>query len=173
MFAAAASVFRKSSVHVSDPIVDDPAIYCDPVSPVRFWINVNEPFEIRTESDRVIVEHRFMDTERIIHLDVQPPQSGVPRSSMGYSTGHFEGAALVVSSEYFSAATLEPRRAVMHTENLKLSERLEVNEATGELEISWLIDDPAYFVEPLAQTEYFVRSKLDPEPYNCIPGDQQ
>ena len=32
-----------------DPIKDDPAIHCDPGGPVRFWINVNEPFQIKRE----------------------------------------------------------------------------------------------------------------------------
>ena len=51
-----------------DPIKDDPAIYCDPASPVRFWVNVNEPFEIRVAGDTVLIEHRFMDHTRVVHL---------------------------------------------------------------------------------------------------------
>ncbi len=156
-----------------DPIADDPAIYCDPASPVRFWVNVNEPFEIRREAERVVVDHRFMDSERIIHLDGAPMPPDIPRSTMGYSTGYFEGETLIVSTDHFVAATLEPRRAVMHTEDLKLTERLEVNAETGELEISWTIDDPVYFLEPLTQKEYFVRSVRDEEPYNCRSGYQQ
>ncbi len=156
-----------------DPIADDPAIYCDPSSPVRFWVNVNEPFEIRREADRIVIDHRFMDYERIVHLDGGPPPAEVPRTPMGYSTGYFEGDALIVSTNRFIAATLEPRRAVMHTEDLELTERLEVNAGTGELEITWTIDDPAYFLEPLTQTEHFVRSVKDDEPYDCRPGYQQ
>lgn len=156
-----------------DPIADDPAIYCDPASPVRFWVNVNEPFEIRREADRVVIDHRFMDTERVVHLDGAQPPPDLPRSTMGYSTGFFEGDALIVSTDHFVAATLEPRRAVMHTEDLKLAERLEVNDETGELEITWTIDDPAYFVEPFTQREYFVRSVRGDEPYDCRSGYQQ
>jgi hypothetical protein len=55
---------------------------------------------------------------------------------------------------------------------LRLTERLEVN-AAGELEITWVIDDPEYFKAPLTQTEQFVRSPWDPEPYDCKPGYQQ
>ena len=51
-----------------DPIEDDPAINCDPGGPVRFWINVNEPFEIKREQSRVVVDHRFMDSQRVMHL---------------------------------------------------------------------------------------------------------
>ena len=78
-----------------DPIKDDPAINCDPGSPVRFWINVNEPFEIKREADRVVVDHRFMDSRRVVHLDTAAP-ADAPRGTMGYSTGRFEGNALVV-----------------------------------------------------------------------------
>jgi hypothetical protein len=156
-----------------DPIADDPAIYCDPASPVRFWINVNEPFEIRLEAERVVIDHSFMDSRRIVHLDEGLPPAGTPRSSMGYSTGHFEGKALVVATGHFTAGTLEPRYGVLHTENLKLSERLEVDAATGELEITWVIDDPEYFIEPVTQTELFVRSSRDDATYDCEPGYRQ
>jgi hypothetical protein len=156
-----------------DPITDDPAIYCDPASPVRFWVNVNEPFEIKRAGDTVVIDHRFMDSRRVVHLDERPPGTDVARSAMGYSTGHFDGKSLVVTTTHFVAATLEPRFGVLHTENLELTERLAVNPATGDLEITWTIDDPAFFKEPVTQTERFVRSPRDPEPYACKPGYQQ
>jgi hypothetical protein len=156
-----------------DPIADDPAIYCDPGSPVRFWINVNEPFEIRREADRVVIDHRFLDYQRVIHLTDDPPPPVTDRSAMGFSAGRFDGNTLAISTSHFTAATLEPRRAVLHTEDLVLSERLEVNADTGELEITWTIDDPAYFKAPFTQTEYFVRSTRDDTPYDCTPGYQQ
>ncbi len=156
-----------------DPIKDDPAIYCDPASPVRFWVNVNEPFEIKRDGDSVVIDHRFMDSRRVIHLDGRPPAADVARSTMGYSVGRFDGKTLVATSDHFVAATLEPRFGVLHTENLKLTEKLEVDPATGDLMITWTIDDPAYFKEPVTQTERFVRSPRDPEPYACKPGYQQ
>ena len=92
---------------------------------------------------------------------------------MGYSTGRFDGNALVVETGHFTAATLEPRYGVMHTENLRLSERLEVEAATGELVITWVIDDPEYFKEPFTQSERFVRTQRADEPYDCKPGYRQ
>jgi hypothetical protein len=71
------------------------------------------------------------------------------------------------------AATLEPRFGVLHTQDLKLTERLAVNPTTGDLEITWTIDDPTYFTAPVTQTERFVRSPWDPEPYACKPGYRQ
>jgi hypothetical protein len=156
-----------------DPIKDDPAIYCDPASPVRFWVNVNEPFEIRREANAVVVEHQFMDSRRVIHLDHATPPPGTPRGTMGYSTGRFDGDALEITTTNFTAGTLEPRRAVMHTDDLKLTERIEVNDETQELEITWTIDDPAVFKEPHTQKEIFVRTERWREPYNCKPGYQQ
>jgi hypothetical protein len=156
-----------------DPIKDDPTIYCDPASPVRFWVNVNEPFEIKRDGDAVVVEHRFMDSRRVVHLDERPPGADVARSTMGYSTGHFDGNAFVVATSQFAAATLEPRFGVLHTQDLKLAEKLAVDPASGDLEITWVIYDPAYFTVPVTQTERFVRSPRDPEPYACKPGYQQ
>ena len=92
---------------------------------------------------------------------------------MGYSTGRFDGNALVIETTNFVAATLEPRERVMHSADLKLTERLEVNAQTHELEITWTIDDPVVFKEPHTQKEIFVRTERWREPYNCKPGYQQ
>jgi hypothetical protein len=156
-----------------DPIKDDPAIYCDPASPVRFWVNVNEPFEIKREGNTVVVDHQFMDSRRVIHLDETAPPPGTAPSTMGYSTGRFDGAALLIDTARFVAAALEPRYGVMHSAELKLTERLEVNPQTHELEITWTIDDPVVFKEPHTQKEVFVRTERWREPYNCKPGYQQ
>ena len=156
-----------------DPIKDDPAIYCDPASPVRFWVNVNEPFEIRREGATVVVEHQFMDSRRVIHLDRTAPPAGTPRSTLGYSTGRFDGAALVIETTNFVAATLEPRYGVMHSADLNFTERIEVNPQTHELEITWTIVDPIVFKQPHTQKEIFVRTERWREPYNCKPGYQQ
>lgn len=156
-----------------DPIKDDPAIYCDPASPVRFWVNVNEPFEITREAGAVVVEHQFMDSRRVIHLDRTAPPPSTARSTMGYSTGRFDGAALVIETTNFIAGALEPRFGVMHSAELKLTERVAVNDATHELEITWTIDDPVVFKAPHTQKELFVRTERWREPYNCKPGYQQ
>jgi hypothetical protein len=156
-----------------DPTADDPVFRCDPASPVRFWVNVNEPFEIRRDGETVVIDNSFMDSQRIVHLNDAPPPPNTPRSSLGYSRGHFDGRALVVSTDHFNAGALEPRWGVMHTRDLELTERLEVDGSTGELNITWVIDDPAYFNEPVTQTELYVRSVAGTQPYECEPGYQQ
>ncbi len=156
-----------------DPVKDDPAIYCDPTSPVRFWVNVNEPFEIRREATQVVIDNRFMDSRRIVHLNETAAPPGLPPGTMGYSTGRFDGAALVIETTNFKAAALEPRYGVMHSENLKLTERLEVDPATHELTISWTIDDPAIFKQRLTQKEAYIRTERWHDPYSCKPGYQQ
>jgi len=157
-----------------DPVTDDPVFRCDPTSPVRFWVNVNEPFEIRREGATVVIDNRFMDSRRIVHLDEAATPAGIERSTLGYSRGRFEGGALVVDTDRFAAGVLEPRApGVMHTENLALTERLEVDDASGELAITWVIDDPAYFKAPVTHTERYVRSAQNDEPYDCKPGYHQ
>jgi hypothetical protein len=140
---------------------------------VRFWINVNEPFEIRRDGNTVVIDHQFMDSRRVIHLGETAPPPGTQRSTMGYSTGRFDGSALVIDTTSFVAATLEPRYGVMHSADLRLAERLEVNPQTHELEITFTVDDPIVFKEPYTQTAVFVRTERWNEPYNCKPGYQQ
>ena len=84
-------------------------------------INVNEPFEIRRDGDDVLIVHRFMDATRVVRFDGRPAPATVPRNTMDYTT-HFDGKALVASTDHFVAATLEPRApGVMHTENQNAS----------------------------------------------------
>ena len=101
---------------------------------MRFWVNVNEPFEIKRDGATVVVDHQFMDTRRVIHLNETAPPPDTPRSSMGYSTGRFDGDALVIETTNFVAGALEPRYGVMHSADLKLTERLEVDGQTHELD---------------------------------------
>jgi hypothetical protein len=114
-----------------------------------------------------------MDTKRVVHLDRTAPPPGTARSTLGYSTGRFDGNALIIETSNFVAATLEPRERVMHSADLELTERLEVNPQTHDLEITWTIDDPVVFKEPYTQTELYVRSDRWTAPYNCKPGYQQ
>jgi hypothetical protein len=114
-----------------------------------------------------------MDTQRVIHLNETAPPPGTARSTMGYSTGRFDGDALVIETTNFVAATLEPRYGVMHSADLKLAERIEVNAQTHELEVTWTIDDPVVFKGPHTQTEIYVRTERWREPYDCKPGYQQ
>ena len=157
-----------------DPIKDDPAIYCDPASPVRFWVNVNEPFEIKREAER---------RRRRPSVHGYPARDPLERN--GAAAGHARAARWATRRAASTATRSSSRRRISSRArssratasctrpDLKLTERIEVNAQTHELEITWTIDDPVVFKEPHTQKEIFVRTERWREPYNCKPGYQQ
>ena len=157
-----------------DPIKDDPAIYCDPASPVRFWVNVNEPFEIKREGDAVVVDHQFMDTPACDSLERDGSRRRARRAAR-WATRRAASTATRSSSRRPISSRRRSSRATPSCtrRDLKLTERIEVNAQTHELEITWTIDDPVVFKEPHTQKEIFVRTERWREPYNCKPGYQQ
>ena len=149
-----------------DLVADDPSMRCEPGSPIRVWVS-RTPLEIRQAGAEVVIDYLHMDTTRVIHLGLREPPRDIEPSAMGYSIGRFEGASLVIETAAFSAGALEPRRGVSHSAQLQLTETLAVNTASGELEVTWVIRDPAYFREPVVQTEYFVRAERSAERFDC------
>ena len=155
-----------------DPIKDDPAIYCDPASPVRFWVNVNEPFEIKREA-----------TPSSSTISSWTP-AVYPLERDGAAAGH------AAQHDGLLDGPLRRRRARHRDDELRRRDARAAlrrhafggSEAHGaprgqrqthELEITWTIDDPVVFKEPHTQKEIYVRTERWREPYNCKPGYQQ
>ncbi len=149
-------------------LVDNPVYRCSPVSPVRAWAQPGLPAEIRREGDRVIVHHEFMDTVRVIHLDMAEHPADVPRTELGHSIGRFEGDDLIVETALFSEGML--LISIVRTPDLKLVERYHVNPDNGDLEITWTATDPAYLTEPIEGSRQLIRTTLELGTYGCEPG---
>ncbi len=156
-----------------DPVRDDPALRCSASSPVRAWGEPGQPLEIRRQDNEIIIQYEFMDLVRRVYLDRTQPPPGTLRSEMGYSAGRFDGASLIIETKHFSAGVLSPQAGdtgILHSAELVLTETLRINPQNGDLELSWVADDPAYFTAPLTGTQTFVRTDVRPGPYNCQPG---
>jgi hypothetical protein len=152
-------------------ITDDPALRCSAASPVRTWGAPGTPTEIRKEGERIIIHHEFMDVNRVVHLNAEHPENQ-PSTEMGNSIGWYEGSTLVIETTGFETGVISPHAGgigMLHSEALKLTERLVINPENGDLVMNWTADDPKYFTAQLSGGHDFVRTDYKVGPYNCVP----
>jgi hypothetical protein len=150
---------------------DDPTLKCSPVNPVRAWIAPGTPTEIREHDGRIEIQHEFMDTTRVINMDGSGPPTDTRRSEMGYSTGRFDGQALVVETSYFDAGVLlthVKNSGVLHSDELHLTEVISVDPASGELRIQWEARDALYFPKPISGELLLSPTGLAIDKFNCV-----
>lgn len=151
--------------------INDPSLFCSSSTPVRIWIAPGNPSEIRREGDRIVMQHEFMDTTRIIYLDPTIAPTDVQPSVAGFSLGRFEGDELVVETTNFSAGVLLSHTSagsdgVVHSDALRLEERYQVDE-NGDLIFSWQATDSNYFTGPIRGGVSLSATTLAPGTYDC------
>jgi hypothetical protein len=130
---------------------------------LRFWK------EIDTASQQVIAWHTHISwqaPERTIYMDGRPhPPEYAAHTWQGFSTGKWEGDALVVTTTHLKMGWIR-RNGVPRSDSATLVERFIRHGDTLTL-ISW-INDPVYLDEPFVRTTNWV---LDPHqniaPYPC------
>jgi hypothetical protein len=168
----------KAAVAAYDPFVDDPTFRCDPVAIRRVWFAPGTPLEISREGESVILRHEWMDVRRIVHLDqTEHPVEGL-RSSLGHSTGRFEGDTLVIETGNYSEGVLnqyvempgQPTRGLLHSDALTSVERLSFDQARQRLVVTIELEDPVFFTRGFdSVTTEYAPTDLKLEPFNCRP----
>jgi len=124
----------------------DPVIYCMPHGIPRIMAG-NQPFEILQTPNQVHLLFEAHHVQRRIYLDGRKMPENYPTSYMGFSTGRYDGATLVVETAGFTDLTWLDRSGIPHTEALRLTERFR-RAAQDTLEIGFLFDDPKAFTKP-------------------------
>ena len=132
----------------------------DECRPTSGWMGQSAPFlhEIeKPHGGRVHVRTEYQDQERTLWLDGRPHPSleRVPRSLQGFSSGHWEGNALVAKTVHMLPSQIT-RNGVYHSENAVMTERIYREGDT----VTWLrvIEDPDYFTQPVASVVRYQRT---------------
>jgi hypothetical protein len=168
----------QAAVTAYDPFVDDPVFRCDPVAIRRVWFAPSTPLAIRRDGDTIVLQHEWMDVERIVHLDLDAHPPAGPRTSLGHSIGHFEDDTLIIETANYTAGVLnqyveipgQPTRGLLHSDALTSIERLRFDADAQQLEVTIELKDPVFFTRnfPPATARY-APSDLNIEPFNCRP----
>jgi hypothetical protein len=98
----------------------------------------------------VLLRDEYMQVERIVHMDGQPPSGS--RSVHGYSTGHWEGAALVVETTHYADQPWGVARGIPSGPKKRVIERYSLADGGATLVVEFSIEDADYLTRPFRDT---------------------
>jgi hypothetical protein len=145
--------------------IDSFAERCEPEGMPRIMRNPH-PFEFVDEGSQIRMISELYDLERIIYMnDVAPPASAFT-SSLGYSTGRWEGRTLIVTTSRINWPYFD-NIGTPQTEEAEIVERFTLSEDQARLDYRFTSVDPTVFSRPAVYERYWVALGEDIEPYNC------
>jgi hypothetical protein len=116
------------------------------------WINsIPLPYKIVQTASLVVILYEADTVFRQIFLDGHEPVGDAVPRWMGYSTGRWEGGALVVETVGLTDQSWLDGMGHPHSEQLRVTERFRRVDA-GHLEIEVTLDDPKAFTRPFTYT---------------------
>jgi hypothetical protein len=128
------------------------------------------PIEIFQSDKFIVMKLEYYDLVRIIFLDGRRPEADYPHSPTGFSSGHWEGATLVVNTDHLEPATIT-NNGLDHTENMKVTERFRLSPDGKVLMATQEYEDPAVIQNRGVR---FIAWSRQPGqhvyPYECDPG---
>ncbi len=125
------------------------------------------PFEFVSQDDSILM--RFWEDDSVREVFMTQDQSTAPdeHSMMGYSTGRWEGATLVVETTNMRDEILDSF-GTPHTSDIHIVERFTPSDDGSRLDYSILITDPGSFPEPFEVERYWIwRPEIEIGRYAC------
>ena len=150
-----------------DERFDDPALSCSPSSIIRGWSEPNSVSEVTQTADQIVIRHEFMDTVRVVDLTTREHPADAEIPVTGHSVGWFEDSTLVIETVGFAAGVLLPHPGVLHSEDMRVVERLSLSENGTQLIRDYEVTDPQYFSNPYTGTNRWNRSEIALSTYDC------
>jgi hypothetical protein len=126
---------------------------CYPPGTPRIYLHPF-PVEIIQTPGRVQMLFEYDHLVRQIYTDGRGHRTDLAASWMGDSIGHWEGKTLVVETNNFNDRTWIDRIGVPHSEEMKLIERIYVNDK-NELQVDMRVEDPKALAKPWEFSRYY------------------
>lgn len=131
----------------------DPTIYCLPLGMPRVLSSRN-PFEIVQTPSQVYMLFEAQQMQRRIYLDGRKLPENYPLTYMGFSTGRYDGDALVVETAGISDLLWMDQSGTPHSNSLRVTERIR-RTSQSMLEIAFQFEDPKAFTRPWGDTKTY------------------
>jgi hypothetical protein len=144
---------------------DDLVYQCYPPGTPRIYIHPF-PMEIIQLPGRVLMIFEYDHLVRQIYTDGRGHRDDLAPSWMGDSIGRWDGNALVVETTQFNDKTWIDRIAVPHSEEMKLTERIYLNDA-GQLQVDMRVEDPIALAKPWEFSRYYRKTDWTIEELVC------
>ncbi len=168
----------KAEVVKYDPFTMDPTYRCEPLAIRRGWFAPGTPMAIRQQGDDIVIQHEWMDIERVVHMNQAAAPEGTPEAILGYSRGRWEGDTLIIETDHYNQGVLnqfvevagEPMRGLLHSNALRTVERITFDAAANRFNLVIEHYDPVFFTQdfPISEALY-APSDLEIKPFGCIP----
>ena len=136
--------FGSRGVAVGD--TNDPAYQCLPPGVPRIYAHP-APFEIIQTPNRVMLSYEYQHWVRQVYTDGREHRQGRPPSWMGESIGYWDDDVLVIETRNFNDKTWIDRRGLPHSDQLRVTERIQ-RSSENELVIDITVEDPVAYPEP-------------------------
>lgn len=155
-----------------DEIKDDPALFCM-VKGMPWTITSRArtyPTEIYQTDDQIFMFFEYMDNRRVIHLDKTEMPEFYPRSSEGYSIGHWEDDTLVIKTRGLTAKhDISPYARSEETTIIERWTLVENPKFGTTIDIEVTVHDPNVYAKPAKGHQVFMRAPegISVGGYNC------
>ena len=137
---------RRVAAEASGMPLFDPNASCLP-SGVPRVIPVPYPPDIVQTPERTMIAIEVMHNYRVVHMNRTAPPADYTPSYLGYSVGHWEGDALVVTTTGLNGYTQVDEEGRPKSASLTVTERYQ-KRAPDILEITYTMDDPKTYSHP-------------------------
>ena len=123
---------------------------------------------LRQDGDVVHLMYQRTDTIRTVHMSAEPPSADFPHTRLGYSTGLWDGATLVVETTHLTGGNLGTA-GFPYSERARVTERFWKEPGEEALNIEVTLEDPANYTRPFVLYRYRFESQPDWAwtPWNC------
>lgn len=148
-----------------DPILNDPAFNCSPVSISRLWRN-GQPIEISQGEKSISINYEWMDAKRVINLEGIVNSNHI-NSTLGYSVGEYDGSSLIVRTKDYSDGVIHQHPGLPNSSELESTEVITLDPDSNILSVSWIYRDPLYWLDTYSEQRSFQKVGGPLEPYNC------
>jgi hypothetical protein len=156
---------RRKAEADGNPIADASA-YCYPHGVPRV-MNSPYPIQLIHSPGEITIVHEVAHNIRHIYLD-QPMPKDLKPTFLGYSVGHWDGDTLVVDTAGFNDRTWIDEEGIIHSDQMKVTERIRKIENGLALENEITITDPVFFTRPwVKRITYNWRPDLRLQEYIC------
>ena len=130
------------------------------------------PIEFVDQGDRILMRFEEDDNERLIHMQAGADSATSDASLLGYSTGRWDGNALVVETTNLSPGNMDSRGTPFSAQ-IHLLERFSPTADGSRLNYQLTITDPESFLEPFTVERYWIwRPEIAVGSYSCEQEQQ-
>lgn len=123
---------------------------------------------IEVGKDVVRIQVDWMDAERVVYLDGRKPAANAKPTMQGFSTGHWEGKALVIDTTQFAEHREGNALGLPSGLRKHLVEKFSLSEDRRHLTYEFTLEDPDWLTGPVKQSiQWDYHPEISPSGVKC------